>query len=248
MAEEKKTEEKKKVEKTAKKNELDSLDLKKHDAENLIADTNLFLSSGVHIGMKFKNKLMEKYIYKTRSDGLNVLNVQMISDRTKIAGQFLAKFEPQEILVVGRKGVAKKTLEKFSELTGIKVMPGRYLPGIMTNPNYEEHYEPKVLIVTDPWQDKNSLHDALKIGIPIVGLCDTSTTPNDIDVIIPCNNKSPRSTGFIYWLLAREYLRNTGKIAKDAELGISYEDFVGDVKSEEDATGEEPQEEEGIEE
>lgn len=204
---------------------------KNAESENLLAPANLFLSSGVHIGLKYKTKMMEDYIYKIRPDGLNVLNVQMISDRIKLVAKFISKYEPKDILVVSRRDV-DKILTRFSEITGIKVMPGRYLPGTMTNPEYDNYYEPKILVVTDPWQDRNALKDALKIGIPIVGLCGTSNTTNNLDLIVPCNNKSAKSIGFVYWLLAREFLRVKGLLAKDKELSISLEDFTSEKKEE----------------
>ncbi|MDD2654760.1 MAG: 30S ribosomal protein S2, partial [Candidatus Omnitrophica bacterium] len=198
------------------------------DSENLIAPTALFLSSGVHMGMKFKTKMMGKYIYKTRNDGLNVIDVQAISDRIKLAGKMLADYEPKDILVVSRRENTDKIVEKFGELTGIIVKPKRYLPGTMTNPQYDEHYEPKILVASDPWQDRNALHDSLKIGIPVIALCGTSNTTNNVDLVIPCNNRSPKGIGFVFWLLAREYLRNRGLLEKDKELPVSFEEFIGE--------------------
>ena len=53
-------------------------------AENqLLVPQEDYLKSGIHIGTKFKTKYMEKFIYKTRPDGLSVLNLQQIDQRIK---------------------------------------------------------------------------------------------------------------------------------------------------------------------
>ena len=44
--------------------------------ENMLTDTKLYLKSGIHIGTKFRTKYMAKFIYKTRPDGLSMLNLQ----------------------------------------------------------------------------------------------------------------------------------------------------------------------------
>ena len=40
-----------------------------------------YLKAGLHIGTKFRTKFMENFIYKVRTDGLTVLNVQEIDKR-----------------------------------------------------------------------------------------------------------------------------------------------------------------------
>ena len=49
----------------------------KQDGQFLVA-SDVYLKAGIHIGTKFKTKYMEQFIYKTRSDGLSVLNLQKI--------------------------------------------------------------------------------------------------------------------------------------------------------------------------
>ena len=55
----------------------------------LLVSNDEYLKAGVHIGTKFKTKYMENFIYKTRGDGLSVLNVQGIDTRLKILIKFL---------------------------------------------------------------------------------------------------------------------------------------------------------------
>ena len=113
-----------------------------------------YLKVGLHIGTKFRTKYMEPFIYKIRSDGLAVLNVKKIDERIEIASKFLSQFEPNEILVACRRENGWKAVKLFSKLTGVRVIAGRYRPGMLTNPNLDNFSETKVLFVVDPWPDK----------------------------------------------------------------------------------------------
>ncbi|MEK6841387.1 MAG: 30S ribosomal protein S2, partial [Nanoarchaeota archaeon] len=92
---------------------------------------------------------------------------------------------------------------------------GRYPPGILTNPNLKKFIETKLIMVVDPWPDKNIVKDAIKIGIPVIALCDTNNETNNLDLVIPCNNKGKKSLGLIFWILAREYLKSRSKEMKE---------------------------------
>ncbi len=192
--------------------------------EKFLVPTDVYLKSGIHIGTKFRTKYMEKFIYKTRSDGLSVLNIQEIDNRIKLAAKFLSQYAPQEILIVSRRENGWKAVNKFGEVTGAKICAARYLPGTLTNPNLKGHIEIKMILVTDSWPDKNAIQDALKVGIPVIALCDTNNTPNDIDLILPCNNKGKKSLGLLFYLIAREYLRNRGLLEGEPEFKI--DDFT----------------------
>ena len=77
----------------------------------------------------------------------------------------------------------------FGKLTGVKVFAGRYPPGIMTNSNLDNFIEVKIILVTDSWPDRNAITDALKIGIPVIALCDTNNQSNNLDLVVPCITK-----------------------------------------------------------
>ncbi len=194
--------------------------------EDLLLDSNEYLKSGIHIGTKFKTKYMANFIYKTRPDGLSVLNLKKIDERIRITVNFLTQFEPEEILIVSRRENGWKALKQLHKLTGIHVISGRYPPGILTNPQLETFIEPKVIVVSDPWPDRNAVEDAAKVGIPVVALCDTNNQSNKIDLVVPCNNKGKKSVGLIYYVLAREYMRKKALLKSDEELPVSIDLFV----------------------
>lgn len=195
-------------------------------AEELLVDQDTYLKSGIHIGTKFKTAYMKPFIYKTRPDGLSVLNLQQIDERIRLAANFLSKFEPQDILVVSRRENGWKAVKAFGKNIGTKYIAGRYPPGILTNPNLETYTEVKVVVVTDTWPDRNVVKDAMTVGIPIIALCDTNNTANEVDLVVPCNNKGKKSLGIFFYLLAREYLKATGQLKEGEEPGFTQEDFT----------------------
>lgn len=196
------------------------------EKEQFLVPQDWYLKAGIHIGTKFKTKYMDKFIYKTRPDGLSVLNLQRIDERLRLAANFLAQFKPEEILVVSRRENGWKPVKRFADHTGVQFFAGRYPPGVLTNPNLENYMEPKLLVVTDAWPDRNAVNDAVKVGIPIMALCDTNNQANNIDLVVPCNNKGKKSLGLVFWILANEYLRKTGKLKPDEEIKETIEDFT----------------------
>ena len=194
--------------------------------EKFLVPTDEYLKSGIHIGTKFKTRYMEKFIYKTRPDGLSVLNLQRIDERIAIAAKFLATYNPEDIMVVGRRESAWKPITKFGKVIGARVYAGRYPPGILTNPGLDNYIEVKVLLVVDLWPDRNAVMDAVKIGMPVIAICDTNNQSNNIDLVIPGNNKGKKSLGLFFWILAKEYLKARGIIKNDSDFKDKLEDFT----------------------
>jgi len=194
--------------------------------KSLLVPTDQYLKAGIHIGTKFRTKYMEKFIYKTRPDGLSVLNLQQIDERIKICANFLSHYAPEEIIVVSRRENGWKSVKMLSKLTGIKVFAGRYPPGILTNANLDKFIEAKIVLVTDSWPDRNVINDAMKIGIPVIALCDTNNQSNNIDLVVPCNNKGKKSLGLFFWILAKEYMKKREMIKNDSEFKATVDDFT----------------------
>ena len=185
-------------------------------SEDLLIANDEYLKSGIHIGTKFRTKHMDNFIYKTRSDGLSVLNVSKIDERIRLAANMLSKYDPKDILLISRRENGFKPIKRFAELIGCKHFIGRYPPGVLTNPSLRNFIEVKIMLVVDAWPDKNAVEDALKIGIPVIALCDTNNQANNLDLVVPCNNKGKKSLGLLFMLLAREYMDKRGILpAKD---------------------------------
>jgi len=56
---------------------------------------------------------------------------------------------------------------------------------------------PHVMFVVDPSQEKIAIHEARKIGIPVVAITDTNCDPDVIDFVIPGNDDAIRSIKLI---------------------------------------------------
>ncbi len=189
----------------------------------LLISRQEYLASGIHIGMKQRTEQMKEFIYKIRPDGLAVLNLKMIDERIKTASKFLAKLN--KIIVVGRKSAAKGAIEKFGELIGAVVVTGRFMPGTLTNPHYRKFFEAEAILIIDPLTDMQALNEAVTARVPVVGICDTFNETRDIDLIIPANNKGKKALATLFWILAREVLKERGTIKSDSEFQYKIEDF-----------------------
>ena len=194
--------------------------------EQMLVAQDLYLKAGIHIGTKFRTKYMANFIYKTRPDGLSVLDLQKIDQRIRNAVTVLSKYNPEDILVVSRRENAWKSVKMFGKVTQCKFFAGRYPPGVLTNPMLEGFIEPKIILVTDPWPDRNAVEDALRTGVPDIALCDTNNQSNNLDLVVPCNNKGKKSLGLLFWIMAREYLTKRGVIAKPEDMRETLEDFT----------------------
>jgi small subunit ribosomal protein S2 len=194
--------------------------------ETLLVPTKIYLKSGIHIGTKFKTKYMEQFIYKTRPDGLSVLNLQKIDERLRVVANFMAQYAPQDILIASRRENGWKAANMFGKLTGCRIYAGRYPPGILTNPQLHAFIQVKLVFVIDTWPDRNVVKDALQVGVPVIALCDTNNQANNIDVVLPCNNKGKKSIGMVFYILAREYMLKRGMIKDPSEFTAVYEDFA----------------------
>ena len=88
--------------------------------------------------------------------------------------------------------------------------------------------EIKILLVVDPWPDRNAINDAIKVGVPVVALCDTNNQSNNIDLVVPCNNKGKKSLGLFFYILAKEFMKNKSMIKKDSDFKKTAEDFTSE--------------------
>lgn len=202
----------------------------------LLMPQDALLSAGIHIGTRMKTGDMEQFIYRVRPDGLFVLDVKKTDDRIKVAAKFLARFEQAKIAAAAARLYAQEPIKKFCEATGATPIVGRFIPGLLSNPLYPNRIEPEVLIVSDPRADSQAVKEAASAGIPVVALCSTDNEFSGIDLVIPTNNKGRRALAVIYWLLARQILRERGELPSDKDLPLTIEDFEAKISREEEET------------
>jgi small subunit ribosomal protein S2 len=201
--------------------------------EELLLPRDVVLSAGIHIGTRMKTKDMDQFIYRVRPDGLFVLDVKRTDERIRVAAKFLSRFEPAKIAVVAGRLYARYPAQKFSEVARATSVVGRFIPGLLSNPLYPRHLEPGVIIVSDPKADAQAVKEAGVMGIPVIALCSTDNDFAGVDLVIPTNNKGRRALAVIYWMLARQILREKGELSPDKDMPQSIDDFEAKITREE---------------
>mgnify|MGYP000282327303 CR=1 FL=1 len=189
-------------------------DVMPDDEADLLIPVEDYLGAGVHIGTQQKTHDMERFIHRVRDDGLYVLDVSQTDQRIRTAADFLANYDPEQILVTSSRQYGRFPAEKFAEAIGARARTGRFIPGTLTNPDYAGYIEPDVVVVTDPIGDAQAVKEAITVGIPVIAMCDSNNQVSNVDLVVPTNNKGRRALSVVYWLLANETLdrRNAGTL------------------------------------
>jgi len=195
-------------------------DVMSDEEADLLIPVEDYLGAGVHIGTQQKTKDMERFIHRVRTDGLYVLDVSKTDSRIRTAADFLANYDPEQILVTSSRQYGRFPAEKFAEAVGARARTGRFIPGTLTNPKYDGYIEPDVVVVTDPIGDAQAVKEAITVGIPVIAMCDSNNQVSNVDLVVPTNNKGRKALSVVYWLLANEVLDRRG-----AEPSYALEDF-----------------------
>ncbi|MBT4376184.1 hypothetical protein HOD29_02310 [archaeon] len=169
-----------------------------------------YVKSGIYLGTRVVTPDMKKYVYRRRADGLAIFNTDLIDEKIKEGIEYLSKFNPEDVVLICKRQSGWKAAKKFSELTGIKVFTKKYPAGIMTNTDLEDFFENEMTIITDAWLDKNALKDTLDVRKEVLMICGTNNFSKGANQIIIGNNKSGKSLGVIFYLLARGYCKSKG--------------------------------------
>jgi ribosomal protein Sa(cytosolic)/S2(archaeal) len=185
-------------------------DVMPDEEADLLIPVEDYLSAGVHIGTQQKTSDMERFIHRVRDDGLYVLDVSQTDSRIRTAANFLANYNPDQMLVTSSRQYGRFPAEKFADAVGARARTGRFIPGTLTNPDYAGYIEPDVVVVTDPIGDAQAVKEAITVGIPVIAMCDSNNQTSNTDLVVPTNNKGRRALSVVYWLLANETLDRRG--------------------------------------
>ena len=169
-------------------------------------------STGIRVGTEVKTKFMTPFITKASPEGLYMLDLDITLSRIQTAGRFIKKFDINRVVVYSGRSYCKTPIEKFCELTGAKIMLGRFMPGTLTNPSLPFYIEPQLIIISDPRVDSQAITEATNAGIPVIGIANTDNITSKLDLIIPANNRGRKSLATVYWLLAREVMEDSKAI------------------------------------
>jgi len=169
-----------------------------------------YVKTGIYLGTRAVTPTMKPFVYRRRADGLAIFNTDIIDEKLKEGIEYISKFSPDEVALVCKRQAGWRAVKMFSKVTGIKVFTKKYPAGILTNTTLPDFFENELTIITDSWLDKNALHDTLKVHKKILLICDTNNFSQGADKIIIGNNKSGKSLGVIFYLLARGYCKARG--------------------------------------
>jgi len=169
-----------------------------------------YVKAGIYLGTKVVTPTMKPFVYRRRADGLAIFNTDLIDEKLKEGIEFLSKFDAKDVILVCKREAGWKAVEKFGELTGIRVFTKKYPAGVLTNTTLPDFFENELTIISDVWLDKNALSDTLKVHKKVLMICDTNNFSKGADQVIIGNNKSTKSLGLIFYLLARGYMKAKG--------------------------------------
>ena len=189
---------------------------------------DVYEQHAVHIGTNQKSADMKQFLDTIRQDGggLHLIDVHQTDARIRMVAKFLSRYESERILVVSARQYGQRPARKFAESIGAMRIVGRFIPGTLTNPRLRTYIEPDVILVTDPAADSQALSEAVKTGLPVVGICDANNRLRNVDLALPANNKGRRSLARVYWLLAREMLKIRGAVSEaDWERAQNVDDW-----------------------
>jgi len=189
-------------------------------------DIKLMLACEVHRGANNLDANMERYVWQRRSDGFYIFNLQKTWEKLVLAARAIVAIEnPQDVAVISTRQFGQRAVLKFSHFAGVRALSGRFTPGTFTNQIQAKFLEPRLLVVSDAHADAQPLLESTYVNLPTIGFVNSDQSVKNVDIVIPCNNRSKHSIGLMYWLLCREVLRLRGVISRNEPWDVMVDLF-----------------------
>ena len=182
----------------------------------------------VHLGAEKINHSMKPFVEGRNQAGNYIFKVDEIYKRIKFAARIIASIPNlAEVIVVCAKEQGQRAVYKFGQYTGCTASASsRWIPGTLTNQITKKFQEPRLLVVADPKNDHQAIVEASYVNIPCIAFCNTDAPLEFVDVVIPCNNRVPKSIATIFWMLAREVRILRGQLKQDEEWDVLIDLFI----------------------
>src|SRR3970282_539625 len=118
----------------------------------------------------------------------------------------------------------KLTKKEVAKLEKERTKLERILTGIktMTEP-------PAASFIRDPRKEAIAVHEANKLGIPVIPVVDTNCDPDNIDYVIPGNDDAIRAIRLMASKVADAVIEGRQAIAKEAGEAMEAEKAAGEI-------------------
>lgn len=186
----------------------------------------ILVKNALHVGSRIKVKHMDRFIFKLRPDGIYLIDIKHTVERLAIAAKFISLFPPEKVVIVSSHVYGRQPVLNFCELTHTIPVVDKFPPGMFTNRNLEAFMEPSLVLVTDPRYDAQAVAEASIARIPVVAMSSTDNVHENIDLVIPMNNRGRTSLAYAFWYLARLVLIEKRELSSEEEMPVSPEDFM----------------------
>lgn len=109
----------------------------------------------------------------------------------------------------------KLTKKEVAGLEKERAKLEKILSGIKTMPDL-----PSVVFVIDPRKEDIAVHEANKLGIPVVAVVDTNCDPDNIDYVIPGNDDAIRAIRLMASKIADAVIEGRQAITKETDVAM----------------------------
>jgi len=197
------------------------------------SDVRKMLACNVHLGSRNVTPQMTRYVWKRNVDGVHIIDLRKTWEKLVLAARVIVSMEPQDVcavaLTVGQSKappIAQRAVLKFSQYVGSKHIVGKFTPGTFTNRIQSNFIEPRLLVVSDPVKDFQPILESSYVNMPVIAFSDVDGPSKHVDIVIPCNTRSPHSVALVWWMLSREVRRLKGNEPRNKDWGVMVDMFL----------------------